>query len=88
MSNETISFGWWVFYGTFRATNNPAWLFNIKAATMDEAINKGARIYKAMPETGAIRRLYTIAPCTARPLNREQCEILDSREGGAWPNET
>ncbi|MNF16279.1 hypothetical protein D3C80_2192340 [compost metagenome] len=71
-----------MYYGTFRATGAAAFLFNVKADSKYQAIRKGEYIYRGFHPENAIRRLYSIDEHTARPLNREQCEILDSREKG------
>jgi hypothetical protein len=77
-----FSHGWWVFYGVFRATGQSAFLFNVKADTKYGAIRKGQGFYNGLPFDSPIRRLYSIDECTARPLNREQAELLESKEQG------
>lgn len=76
------SHGWWVYYGTFRATGQQAFLFNVKADTKYEAIRKGQNIYQAMDPDNVVRRLYSLDNHTARPLNREQADLLESKEMG------
>jgi hypothetical protein len=76
------SHGWWVYYGTFRATGQTAFLFNVKADSKYQAIRKGQHIYQAFHPDNVIRRLYSIDNHTARPLNREQAELLESKEKG------
>jgi hypothetical protein len=78
----SYSHGWWVFYGTFRATGALAFLFNVKADTKYAAIGKGKAFYQGLPFNSPIRRLYSIDEFTARPLSREQAEILESKEMG------
>ena len=34
---STYSFGWWVYYGTFKATGQTAFLFNVKADSKTSA---------------------------------------------------
>lgn len=76
------SHGWWVFYGTARKTGMSSFLFNVKADTKYQAISKGQSFYSGLPVDSPIRRLYTTNPCTARPLNREQADLLESKEMG------
>jgi len=78
----TVSHGWWVFYGTVRATGASAFLFNVKTDSKYKAIQKGQSFYAGLPMDSPIRRLYSTDPCTARPLSREQADILDSKEMG------
>jgi hypothetical protein len=78
---DRFSHGWWVFYGTFRSTGQLAFLFNIRADSKYSAIRKGQTLYQGLPINNAIRRLYSTDECTARPLNREQAELLESKEG-------
>lgn len=75
------SHGWWVYYGTFRATEQSAFLFNVKADSKYQAIKKGEYIYQSLPPDNVVRRLYSTDNHTARPLNREQAELLESKEG-------
>lgn len=77
-----VSHGWWVFYGTFNATGQQAFLFNVKADSKYGAIRKGQAFYDSLPINSPIRRLYSIDECTARPLNREQADLLESKEHG------
>jgi len=76
------SHGWWVFYGTFRATGQLAFLFNVKADNKYIAIKKGQSLYAGLPMDSPVRRLYSTDENTARPLNREQAELLESKEMG------
>ena len=79
---STYSFGWWVYYGTFKATGQTAFLFNVKADSKYQALRKGEYIYRGFHPENLIRRLYSIENHTARPLNRAQAELLESKEQG------